>query len=341
MYREKYLLTDHLGSTRAELEFDSGGTPNITENHDLMPYGEEINPATMDSEQLKVAGKIRDAGSGLDNFGARYYSYALMRWPSIDPSGNSANISAPQTWNRYNYVLDNPVTIIDPDGRDPADFYDQRGHYLGNDGINNNDAYIVTNKNEAKSIKKRNHKGLTTSIINVENKVKLPPEEVRIAIGEANNRSNHPTNKCQTVEGNNSPDSVGGFHEEGLLWGYDSKRKLIIVNSVPGPYVDPSNINNKKISMALGIVENEELKNTIVDYEGGAHIHPSGTKNGYGFVQEPSGIDKYNAAFPTNIVVGARNKTVYFYIYFCCINNCHNRLCRNDYVLRLHATKIH
>ena len=57
-------------------------------------------------------GKEQDAESGLDYFGARYYMPALGRWAAVDPmTDNSAE------WSPYNYVLNNPATHTDPDGR--------------------------------------------------------------------------------------------------------------------------------------------------------------------------------------------------------------------------------
>lgn len=45
---------------------------------------------------------------------ARYFSAEVGRFHSVDPVG--AAPSWPQSWNRYGYVLGNPVKYIDPDG---------------------------------------------------------------------------------------------------------------------------------------------------------------------------------------------------------------------------------
>jgi RHS repeat-associated protein len=62
-------------------------------------------------------GKERDAETGLDYFGARYFSGAQGRFTSPD-SPSYANRKNPQTWNLYAYALNNPVTFADADGHE-------------------------------------------------------------------------------------------------------------------------------------------------------------------------------------------------------------------------------
>jgi RHS repeat-associated protein len=66
----------------------------------------------------RSSGKERDAETGLDYFGARYYSGAEGRFISPDPKSKSANPAAPQSWNRYAYTHNNPLKFVDPDGMD-------------------------------------------------------------------------------------------------------------------------------------------------------------------------------------------------------------------------------
>lgn len=61
-------------------------------------------------------GKERDAETGLDYFGARYYSGAQGRFTSPDPIMASARTSIPQSFNRYSYALNNPLKFVDPTG---------------------------------------------------------------------------------------------------------------------------------------------------------------------------------------------------------------------------------
>jgi RHS repeat-associated protein len=67
------------------------------------------------------AGKERDAESGLDYFGARYYGSALGRFTSPDWSSKAspvpyAKLDNPQSLNLYSYVGNNPLSRNDPDG---------------------------------------------------------------------------------------------------------------------------------------------------------------------------------------------------------------------------------
>jgi RHS repeat-associated protein len=62
----------------------------------------------------RCTGKERDAESGLDYFGARFYSSSMGRWMSPDMAG--PDLPNPQTLNKYRYALNNPLKYTDPDG---------------------------------------------------------------------------------------------------------------------------------------------------------------------------------------------------------------------------------
>lgn len=80
-------------------------------------------------------GKERDAESGNDYFGARYYASTMGRWLSpdfvddgLDPAPVPwANFENPQTLNLYSYVQNNPLTLADSDGHD-VQICDNNGH---------------------------------------------------------------------------------------------------------------------------------------------------------------------------------------------------------------------
>jgi len=69
----------------------------------------------------RSTGKERDAESGNDYFGARYYASSMGRFMSPDWSAKEepvpyAKLDDPQTLNLYAYVRNNPLTNVDKDG---------------------------------------------------------------------------------------------------------------------------------------------------------------------------------------------------------------------------------
>ena len=81
-----------------------------------LPFGYEYN-AQEGANKFKFGTYQRDAESGLDYAEARFYNPQVNRFMTPDPAGTAAaNPANPQSWNRYTYVMDNPVTGIDPSG---------------------------------------------------------------------------------------------------------------------------------------------------------------------------------------------------------------------------------
>jgi RHS repeat-associated protein len=67
----------------------------------------------------RCTGKERDAETGLDYFGARYYGSNMGRFMSADPIIITKHrFTDPQQWNLYAYVRNNPLKYTDPTGMD-------------------------------------------------------------------------------------------------------------------------------------------------------------------------------------------------------------------------------
>jgi RHS repeat-associated protein len=77
----------------------------------------------------RCTGKERDPETGLDYFGARYYSNAHSRWiiPDAVNVTDERAISPSNTLNKYIYGGNNPLKYVDPDGRDITIFYTETG----------------------------------------------------------------------------------------------------------------------------------------------------------------------------------------------------------------------
>lgn len=109
-----YYTSDQINSTR--IVTDDFGTVVYAFAHD--PYGgEQITWINTYNPSLKFSGKERDAESGLDYFGARYYDHSLYRFLSVDPViPRQYALSNLQRWNLYAYCGNNPINYADPDG---------------------------------------------------------------------------------------------------------------------------------------------------------------------------------------------------------------------------------
>ncbi len=110
-----FLHTDHLGSTRVCT--DANG--NSTGTCDYEPFGEFQNVTTCSAlpTNYRFAGMEWDADAGpngLYHTWFRYYDPTQGRWMGVDPLAGSPD--NPQSLNRYAYVLDDPVNLIDPAG---------------------------------------------------------------------------------------------------------------------------------------------------------------------------------------------------------------------------------
>ncbi len=108
-----YYHTDAIGSVRVVTD-DTGA---VVARYDYLPFGERWDPQPS-PDVRQFAGKERDAETGLDYFGARYYASQTGRFTTVDPGHVNGDIFDPQSWNAYAYARNNPLRYTDPDGRE-------------------------------------------------------------------------------------------------------------------------------------------------------------------------------------------------------------------------------
>jgi RHS repeat-associated protein len=111
-----YHTSDQVNSVRMVTD-DAGA---VVYSAAYAPYG-QIQHTWVNTYQPKFqfSGKERESETGLDYFGARYYANGQYRFISVDPIiSKEGAVSNPQLWNLYAYCRNNPVTFLDPDGRD-------------------------------------------------------------------------------------------------------------------------------------------------------------------------------------------------------------------------------
>ncbi len=133
VYRDGLLLASvrrtGIGAAREHYHLDHLGTPRRVTNqnnriigfHDYYAFGPEVSGGLTEpaATPLQYTGHERDkwltdGPDTLDYMHARYYSPALGRFLSIDPVlGDQRD---PQSWNRYAYTRNNPMSRTDPFG---------------------------------------------------------------------------------------------------------------------------------------------------------------------------------------------------------------------------------
>jgi RHS repeat-associated protein len=105
--------TDNLGTPRVSTDYT--GTVRRTET--MGPFGDGFTETYTGLDFTSFAGGVWDQENNGDHFGAREYAKTQGRWLTPDPSGMAAvDPSNPQSWNRYAYVMNNPVSFTDPTG---------------------------------------------------------------------------------------------------------------------------------------------------------------------------------------------------------------------------------
>lgn len=107
---------DWLGSSR----FASTTSRTMYFDTAYAPFGEPY--ASTGTTDLNFTGMNADTTSGSNNpdYDFLYREYSIQgRWAQPDPAGLAAvDPTNPQSWNRYAYVLNNPLSAIDPFGLD-------------------------------------------------------------------------------------------------------------------------------------------------------------------------------------------------------------------------------
>ena len=132
-----YYHPDHLGST----SYITDASGEVYQHLEYFAFGETFVEEHSNTKRTpyKFNGKELDEETGLYYYGARYYDAQTSIWLAVDPMAEKF-----AGWSPYNYTLNNPINMIDPDGREPLDdYYNKNGQFLGSDGASTNDIRMV------------------------------------------------------------------------------------------------------------------------------------------------------------------------------------------------------
>lgn len=103
------------------------------------------NTPLYENDYMKYQGKEFEQALGINmyDFGARQYDPAIGRWSSIDPLAEKFyDVST------FNAMMNNPIIMIDPDGRAASPIYDVEGTFLGTDDQGLQGKAIVMDKED-------------------------------------------------------------------------------------------------------------------------------------------------------------------------------------------------
>lgn len=105
-----YYSSDHLSSPRLV----TNALGQTVESRKYWPYGDEFSGGAT-GQRVRFASMERDVEANRYYDHARAHDFGLGRFLSPDELGGS--IGDPQSWNRYAYARNNPVRLVDVDGK--------------------------------------------------------------------------------------------------------------------------------------------------------------------------------------------------------------------------------
>src|SRR5690606_17666617 len=115
-----YQYKDHLGNVRLSYKDEGNQNPLVVDSNDYYPFGmsfvrnedEEAKFGVGSYFNYKYNGKELQE-TGMYDYGWRQYMPDIGRWYGMDQLSEKFHYASP-----YAYVLNNPLSFIDPDGRD-------------------------------------------------------------------------------------------------------------------------------------------------------------------------------------------------------------------------------
>lgn len=219
-----YYHSDHLGSA----SYITGSSGIQTQQLVYLPFGEDWVDKKYNSPQyetpFKFNGKEKDEETGYNYYGARYYYDWTSIWLSVDPlSDKYPHLTS------YNYCANNPIMLVDPDGRDNV-------IYLVN--LQGKDQKVNANKLIAETNKRFKSLGLNT-------RMELAPDGRDFDPQYMDNTDSY------AVLG--SADDVKGFIKSKDQYAYDKHFK-----DWPGGYDNPERSTNScgEVTKTIGIDAN-------------------------------------------------------------------------------------
>lgn len=119
---QHFYHSDHLGST----SYVTDVLGEVSQHQEYSAFGEMFFDEHRNSNTTPYLfnAKEIDAETGLYYYGARYYDPKASQWISVDPNANKYMDLSP-----YNYCLNNPLILVDPDGKESVNFFSVKWNF--------------------------------------------------------------------------------------------------------------------------------------------------------------------------------------------------------------------
>jgi RHS repeat-associated protein len=114
-----YYHQDAVGSVR----LTTHASGNALDFYDYLPFGEPWQHPTV-PDRRGFTGTEKDSETTFNYMGARYLANLQGRFTSVDPGYVNGTLFDPQSWNGYTYAHNNPIRLVDLDGRQVTMGYD-------------------------------------------------------------------------------------------------------------------------------------------------------------------------------------------------------------------------
>ncbi|MEM6801925.1 MAG: DUF6443 domain-containing protein [Bacteroidota bacterium] len=325
----EYFLKDHLGNNRIVFgDLDQDGTAELLQEDHFYPFGmRHAGPFDLSTpeNQFLYNGKERHEEMGLDwyDYGARMYNASIGRWNGVDALGEARVYLTP-----YNYVQNNPILRIDPDGNLDGIFVDEQGKIIGNDGIEDNKVYVI------KTTRQKFDSGVSSAGI-FYNTARETKEFIKTNSGNTsafqnNNIAYSNSTEIEGIESSRKDmkdiveqdSGTGGTSPpNNREYGGTIDNSGLVTSSPPGEVTDPSVSTQASITHKIP----PDTKSTFHSHQSGQKVivspRPRGSitldgpeRTTYSFVQAPSqhDIDRTPAG-QTNYVFARGERKVYIY----------------------------
>jgi RHS repeat-associated protein len=106
-----YHLKDHLGNVRLVITPDASNNPVVLQANDYYPFGMSYSTVPGVNKYLYNSKEEQEMPGKFLDYGWRMYDAQLGRWHGVDIMSEQRYWLSP-----YNYVQNNPIIRIDPDG---------------------------------------------------------------------------------------------------------------------------------------------------------------------------------------------------------------------------------